>query len=620
MAKKTEQLQRLVLVYGNVPTTEEIDQIALLRDEYRILVVSSESICGYIAQTCRVDGLECAALPDYDENTTYLPGLEQILDKDDIVIVKERLGIYAYQALKAKWRLRFRLLFWVDNLTPFPAQDIHQLRTIRDETAQCADGFIVQSDAALQALLLEGIESSRIHKFNPWVPALDKVTKKDKADSMAKLNLSDGDFVIGYMGQVEWEEGLLDLVHGAKLAMGQSGSLNRRLKLAFYGIGSFSEQINEILTTYNMDRRCVYVAPSREAFDAFVRSIDCIFVGPNPGRDRIEGDPYRIMHAMAKEIPVLGCRNPIVEEFIGKHRIDYCQSSFAGLCTAILKAEEAGSLVNNIVSKNKTEYEKRYGKEKMLKGLRKIISGRVDSTIATEIKDFEKMTAEVEAKVQAKQYIAAIDLVEGLFKRSDLPSHHRANLYRLVGDSFTKLGDGESGKKAYLEAANLDPYSSKAYIGLGTVGLMQNGFDISIVHFQKAVSLAPQDEMANFGLGLAFQGLNELKEAEKWVEKSLDINPYNTAAIFTRVKIAYGLEDYKGAIHSIRVYLEKHPKDFNMIFSLAGLLFKVGELNEVSALASTILEADPFNQRAQALAKQVEEIMSGKSSVATKSG
>ena len=51
-----------------------------------------------------------------------------------------------------------------------------------------------------------------------------------------------------------------------------------------------------------------------------------------------------------------------------------------------------------------------------------------------------------------------------------MPRHHRSNLLRLIGDSFTKLGDGEAGKNAYIQAIDLDPYSAKSFIGLGTVG------------------------------------------------------------------------------------------------------------------------------------------------------
>src|SRR5215471_2640060 len=133
MASTGSARKKLALVYGTLPTVEEIDQFLLLAADYEVTVVTSESVVGYLTQTSHFDQLACAALPDHSENTTYLPGLEKALAGFDVVVVKERLGMYAYQAVKAKWRNRFRLVVWVDNLTPMPGDDVTHLRTIRRE-------------------------------------------------------------------------------------------------------------------------------------------------------------------------------------------------------------------------------------------------------------------------------------------------------------------------------------------------------------------------------------------------------------------------------------------------------------------------------------------------------
>src|SRR5690606_33292955 len=107
-----------------------------------------------------------------------------------------------------------------------------------------------------------------------------------------------------------------------------------------------------------------------------------------------------------------------------------------------------------------------------------------------------------------------------------------------------KLSDNESAKVAYIKAIELDPFSFKAFIGLGTVALVKQSHDLAVLNFQKAVSLAPEDEMANLGLGIAFQGLGELGEAHKWVTKSISINPYSTVAIYTLVRLAYERDSF----------------------------------------------------------------------------
>ena len=157
-----DQKKNLALVIGNVPSVDEIDQFQLIKEDYNITVISSESICGYLTQTTFFRDLRCIACKDNDENTTFLPGLEKALEGQDVVVVKERLGMYAFQAVKAKWRNRFRLICWVDNLTPYPGEDVSQIRTIRQEITAGADAFLVQSKAAAQVLQLEGVEQERI--------------------------------------------------------------------------------------------------------------------------------------------------------------------------------------------------------------------------------------------------------------------------------------------------------------------------------------------------------------------------------------------------------------------------------------------------------------------------
>ena len=114
------QKQKVALVIGTLPTIEEVDQFQLISDQVDLSVIASESICGFLLKSSKFQNLRCLALPDHDENPTFLPGLEKALNGFDSVIIKERTGLYAFQAVKAKMRHRFRLVTWVDNLSPFP--------------------------------------------------------------------------------------------------------------------------------------------------------------------------------------------------------------------------------------------------------------------------------------------------------------------------------------------------------------------------------------------------------------------------------------------------------------------------------------------------------------------
>jgi glycosyltransferase involved in cell wall biosynthesis/predicted TPR repeat methyltransferase len=602
------------LVLGSVPSIEEVDYFRLLTDAYDFTVVASESICGYISQTSYFTHLTCIALHDHDENPTFLPGLEKVLEQFETVIVKERLGLYAYQVLKAKWRYQFRLAVWVDNLVPFAAHDVDQMRTIRTELTHAADCFLVQSNAARHTLELEGVASHRIQTFTPWIDDRIDRSPAGRAKARQALGLAESDLVISYLGQIEWEEGLSDLIAASKLMLTREPSLRQKLRIVICGVGSYSSDMRDIIKALGLEENIVYYAPMRDANRAIQQATDAIYIAPLASRDRAEGDPYRILAAMVHGIPLLASRTPIAEELCGKHRIDFCPSSPVSLAKAIQRSRSMPNVVSDIIGKNQKIVAERFTAEKARDSLISALAAVMRSEAQQSHSSLDIRVLEIEAKVKNKQYIEAVDLIESVFKMDQVPVHHRANLYRLIGDCFAKLGDIDGAKDAYNHGAELDPYSAKIYIGLGTVGLMKGSNDVAVLHLSKAVNLAPDDEMANFGLGLAFQGMGEQKEAARWINKALAINPENTAAIFSIVRIAHESSVYEDAIKAIERYLKINPNDYNFIYTLGGLYFKTGHFETCARLMKQILQIDPKDKRAAALAKQAKAELEQKAS------
>ena len=448
------------------------------------------------------------------------------------------------------------------------------------------------------------MKSSESSIFHLGLRKTVKRTKKNRATALSQLGLPEGSIVVGHVGQVEWEEGLLDLVAGAKIAIDQDASIARRLKMVFCGIGSFSNQLRETMIALGVDEHAMFIAPGRDAQDVLLTAADFIYLSSTPARDRVEGEPYRIVSAMTNEIPIIANRTPLVEEYCGKHRIDFCFSSPESVAKAISKAVDAKALVNSIVEKNAATVAKRFTDDKVSKDMRDIFNRLYQQSASIDSSSLDHQVLQVENLVTSKQYLNAIDLIESIFRIDEIPVHHKANLYRLIGDCFAKLSDNDGAKNSYIKSIELDPYSAKAYIGLGTVGLVKQSNDIAVIHFQKAVSLAPDDEMANLGLGLAFQGMEEYDEAHSWVMKSLEVNPENTAALYTLVKIAYERGQFEDAETEIRRYLDRHPHDHNMQYTLGGILFKRGRYSDVSELCEAIVKVDPMDSKVHTLLQQ----------------
>lgn len=604
MGTVNQEKSKVAIVFGMLPSVEEVDQFQLLDDQFDLTVISSESIVGYLSQNSFFKSLKCVPLPDHDESPNFLPGLEKVLENFDTVIVKERIGVYAYQVVKAKWKYQFHMITWIDNLTVLPADDVNQMKTIRTEVMNASDLFLVQSKSAQDILICEGIPKEKIKKVAPWVRSKASRTEKTKARALEAIGCKDGDILILCYGQVEWEEGLLELFHGVKQLKESDRSLEHRLKIAVYGIGSFATEIKIRSLILGIDRDIIYLAPSRDSLVALTEAASFLYLGTYPSRDRIDGDPFRIIHGMKHKIPLLAARSPLVDEFVGKHRLDFCLGSIASIKKAIIKGVQTKSLVNNIVEKNSSRFNHELAEEEIKGKFTDLLTYRERMLEATGMSSIDEQVSLIESRVAAKEYIAAIELIEKAFQSTDLPNHHKANLYRLIGDCFTKMNDFESGKNSYIQAIELDPYSAKAHIGLGTVSLTRGNHNIGVIHFQKAVSLAPNDEMANLGLGLSFHGLDELGEAKKWVKKSLEINPENTASLYTLVRISQEMEQYDFVEDHIRAYLRLHPHDHNMLYTLGGICFKLEKYEDVLEVMKEIISMNPMDVRAQSLVKQ----------------
>jgi tetratricopeptide (TPR) repeat protein len=601
--------KKVALVVANLPSVGELELFSFLGNDFSLEIVCPSTVGHYIEQTMPTLSLALRILPEYEENPSYLPGLEGVLSDFDIVIVKERLGLYSYQAIKAKWKNRFKLVVWLDNLAILPADDVDRMRAVRIEVCDAADAFLVFSQSLEKMLLIEGIEKDRILLMTPHVPQTAIRSAASKSLSRQSLGLAEGNFVVSYVGNLEWEEGLCDLLAGLKDATLTNEYLKRQLQIIFCGMGSYANKVAEFALRLGIDDRCHFLTPTAENIKNILEATDTHFYAPCPSRDRIDADPFRVLLPMANGIPLLATRNPITNEFCGKHRIDFCANDLASLGKALIRLVDAENLKKDIVHKNKLKVQSTYNKVNAERDFAALIQ-HLDS-ISPELNEgvIDQRVHEVENLVATKQYLKAIEIIESLFKQQNVPRHHEVNLYRLIGDSFTKLADFKGAKEAYLKAIDKDAYAHKAYVGLGTVGLLTNAYELAVIHFQKAVALMPNDEMPSLGLGLAFQGLKEHKEAIKWMQRSLEINPSNTAAIYSMVKVAYEISQFDEALHGVECYLNLHGKDQHMLFTRSGLLFQLGRAEEAENNLRILLSINPQNQNAKDLLVQIQQRM-----------
>src|SRR5690606_15990917 len=110
-----------------------------------------------------------------------------------------------------------------------------------------------------------------------------------------------------------------------------------KLRIVFCGVGSYGPDLRNTFRNLGLDDVPVYTAPNRRTVDTILMAADALYFSSIPSRDRVDCDPYRLLSAMTHELPVIASRSPLVEEIIGKHRIDFCQGSPGSIAQALAK-------------------------------------------------------------------------------------------------------------------------------------------------------------------------------------------------------------------------------------------------------------------------------------------
>lgn len=352
---------------------EELEQFSTIVDRYSITLFGSETCLSYIKENLPLEEITMVSLPVYPDNQTFLPGLGEKLQGFTTVLLKGRSGIFAYQVVKAKHTFQFNLLVWEDNARSFPGEGNRELQAIQKEVDQHTDGYLVQSRLVERALIREGISKEKIHYVHPVV--YRKVERKHTFSFdviFASFGIAPSDWVIYFLGTMGWESQWQDLIEAVQLLQTEVDSKGKRIKVVFSG-AHFPPEMLRAVSFQKLDDSILFVLPSLETHEALLSRCQAIFTAAGISQHRVEGNPFPFLLAMKSGIPVISSRSPLVEETVGKHRIDYCSGSSDSLARAVKKNIEAKGIMQDIARKNQ---EKGFSREQATEDFIRLVEAK----------------------------------------------------------------------------------------------------------------------------------------------------------------------------------------------------------------------------------------------------
>ena len=175
-----------------------------------------------------------------------------------------------------------------------------------------------------------------------------------------------------------------------------------------------------------------------------------------------------------------------------------------------------------------------------------------------------------------------------------------------LGNSYVSQGDFFRAQQCYEKTALLEPDESGPYVGLGVVALQNNSLDDAELAFKVAHRLDADCCRAYAGLAMVAQKKTDYETAFQMYLKCLERDTDNLTALLGLFQTSCRMGSFAKVIHYLQLYLDMHPNDTSVMFSLAALYLKEGNFEQAKKILSDILILDPCNKDAANLLEEIE--------------
>ena len=154
--------------------------------------------------------------------------------------------------------------------------------------------------------------------------------------------------------------------------------------------------------------------------------------------------------------------------------------------------------------------------------------------------------------------------------------------YRQMGEAYLEKGDAESAKELFRRVLSADPENIFAYTGLSIVFERQQLIDEALWHLERAYELAPGN------LELQKELLRLYNETGEKTRTRLKLTPGGLGRIYAQESLdAHALAEYRNIIATL-------PSRFDIRVALAETLWRLGNLNQATQVAQSILTQLPY--------------------------
>lgn len=208
--------------------------------------------------------------------------------------------------------------------------------------------------------------------------------------------------------------------------------------------------------------------------------------------------------------------------------------------------------------------------------------------------------------IQQKKDSLAAEIFERALLLKDLSPHIRFEIHKACGNCWARTGQVLPSEKHFKLALEITPSADEIRSNLGTLYLQNNRMDEAKRNFRDAIASNSKNALALSGLGICYLAENDKKAAHDSFARSLEIDIQNPKSLFQLVKCAYEIKSYATAAKLVEDYIQISPISANVLYSLAGLQYHLGRIEEAKTTTQKILSLQSEHTGAKELLARIE--------------
>ncbi len=210
--------------------------------------------------------------------------------------------------------------------------------------------------------------------------------------------------------------------------------------------------------------------------------------------------------------------------------------------------------------------------------------------------------------IRARKDEEAGEAMERALALANVSPSARFELHKAAGNCFMRAEKADKAQTHYLQALAIDPNADALQANLGALHLQAGNQLEARKRFETALGANPRNDKALSGLGSSALVAGDKRAAHDFFARSLGVHLNNPTAIFHLVKCAYEIKSYATAARIVADYIEIAPVNTNLLYSLAGLQYHLGRIEEAQITIAKIFGMQPEHAGAKELLGMIGRI------------